>query len=105
MSLPRSTGPLRSIATWSEFPTPKSRRGRDEDKGCDAFAAAPNPSNAALMFRSHYGLATARSKGLLPAAGDLGNGEKRKAPGQQNRPGRPKRYATGDVAWVMHSEV
>src|SRR5271165_5052036 len=32
MSLPPSTGPLRSIATWSEFQPPKSRRERDEDK-------------------------------------------------------------------------
>ena len=32
MSLPRSTGPLRSIATWSEFQPHKSRRGRDEEK-------------------------------------------------------------------------
>ena len=39
--LPRSTAPLRSIATWSEFQPPKSRRGRVEDKSCKAFAAAP----------------------------------------------------------------
>jgi hypothetical protein len=31
--------------------------------------------------------------------------DERKAPGQQKRPGRPKRYATGDVAWVTHAEV
>lgn len=40
-----------------------------------------------------------------PGVGDLGIREKRKAPGQQKRPGRSKRYATGNVAWVMHSEV
>jgi hypothetical protein len=32
---------LRFIATWSEFQPPKSRRGRDEDKSCEAFAAVP----------------------------------------------------------------
>src|SRR5271169_662224 len=57
------------------------------------------------MFSSHDGSGTARSKGRLPAAGDLGNREKRKAPGQQKRPSGPQRYATGDVTWVMHSEV
>jgi hypothetical protein len=50
-------------------------------------------------------LAPLDPKGLLPAAGDLVNRKKRKAPGQQKRPGYPKRYAAGDVAWVMHSEV
>src|SRR5450631_1683947 len=103
MSLPRSTGPLRSIATWSEFPRPKSRRRRDEGKSCEALAAAP--ASASLMFRSHDGRGSARSRELLPEAGDLGIRKKRKAPGQQKRPSRPKRYATGDVAWVMHSEV
>src|ERR1039457_7707925 len=57
------------------------------------------------MFRVSHRTDSARSRGLLPAAGDLGICEERKAPGQQKRPGRPKRYATGDVAWVMHSEV
>jgi hypothetical protein len=38
-------------------------------------------------------------------AGELGIGQKREAPGQQKRPSRPKRYATRDVAWVMHSEI
>ena len=57
------------------------------------------------MFRSHYRTGSARSRGLLPTAGDLGISEERKAPGQQKRPGRPKRYATGDVTRVMHSEV
>src|SRR5664279_1547799 len=56
------------------------------------------------MFRSHDGRGSARSRELLPGADDLGISEKRKAPGQQKRPGCPKRYATGDVAWVMHSE-
>src|SRR5450631_3080220 len=44
MSLPRSTGRLRSIATWSEFQPHKSRLGRDEEMkkdSCEAFAAAP----------------------------------------------------------------
>src|SRR5664279_2783330 len=57
------------------------------------------------MFTSHDGTGSARSRELLPGAGDLGIREKRKAPGQQKRPGRPKRDATGDIAWVMHTEV
>jgi hypothetical protein len=31
--------------------------------------------------------------------------DERKAPGQQKRPGSAKRYATGDVARVTHTEV
>jgi hypothetical protein len=39
------------------------------------------------------------------ARSGLGDKDKRKAPSQQKRPGSPKRYATGDVARVMHTEV
>lgn len=62
-------------------------------------------SCCANVQESRWNWGSARSRELLPAAGDLGIREKRKAPGQEKRPGRPKRYATGDVAWVMHSEV
>src|ERR1700680_4735547 len=36
MSLPPSTGPLRFIATWSEFPPARSRRRRDDGKGLES---------------------------------------------------------------------
>jgi hypothetical protein len=62
-----------------------------KEESCEGFAVAPAfHLMLSNVQKSPMGLAAARSRELLPGAGDLGIREKRKAPAQRKRPGRPK---------------
>src|ERR1035437_11184994 len=87
MSLPRSTAPLRSIATWSEFQPPKSRRGRVEDKSCKALPAAPTLQ---LVLHECSGV-TMESAALdpCPRRATLGLGKNEKHPASKSAQAAP----------------
>src|ERR1017187_9837742 len=90
MSLPRLTGPLRSIATWWEFQPHKSRRGRDEERELQSLrTCACSPSNAALKFRSHDGTGSARSENYCPGRAILGSGKNDKHPASKSAQAAP----------------